>query len=775
MLNKLKSLFKRKSKKPTGEVQYSRFGIGYRLVSAFSIVTLLTVVISSVSWFSVDKLTDANKQTASNDIPSITLALKLANDTTEIAAIAPQLGSALTDEARQKNIQNLNISIQKAKSRLEELNSFVDENQALASVGANLLALEPLIAKLDSSVSTRLQMAKLREERLTQLQEFRKTLKKTASPLLIPVRMQMFNNVDEWEELLENSIEKALNGEKPEYDTGPLSQAALNAMTGQEAVFSVQSSGFLLISLLAEGALAETKKSVDDLSGNFLASIASMATPLSKLTSTNKTKFAQSLEVLFNDLLLIGSKGGPNEVIFTIRTQELEAIETAQDILRQSREIAEKLSSDASLFVSEIEQSVVTASAQNEKLAETLKMTVAIAALATVLIAIAIAWLYIARNIVKRLLMMVDSAQKLSEGDLGSSIYREGNDEIARLGYAIVGFRNAAREAKAAREAEEKERVQRDQEREQARQEQIEKDRLASEEKERLTQEAEAKKREDLNRLANEFEGSVKHLVESFSQATSNMSTISGSMSSSAGETTTLTQTVASASQLSSNSINSVASAAEQLSASITEISQQVGQAASIAGEAVSEAERSNTMITSLNEAAAKIGDVVELISDIAEQTNLLALNATIEAARAGDAGKGFAVVASEVKNLATQTAKATEEITNQIKAVQQETGNAVMAIGGISTTIGRINEINTTISAAVEEQGAATNEISRSVQQAATSANDVTANISTVNETANRTGMSATEVQEVAQKLVAEAGTLQEEVDRFLMQVRAG
>ncbi len=776
MLKKLEGLFKKQQHQTAGgEKKSGKFGIGFRLIAAFSAVTVLTVVISVISWFSFDVLTGAQDKTAKHDIPAITLALKLANDTTEIAAIAPRLGSSSSNEAREQNMGNLKASIDQAKARMAELNSFISDNKDLSAVSVDLQQLEPLLTALDSNVSDRLKYAALRQERLKQLEEFRSILGKGMSSLLIPVRMSMFKNSDAWEEILEQSIETAKSGGTPDYDTEPLKQAATNALSGQEAVFQVQSSGFLLISLLAEGALAESPESVDNLSSQFLSSISSMATPLSKVSQGNNKKFVAKFEKLFQDLLIIGSNGSEEEVIFSLRSKELASIAEANNLLGEARVIAEKLTKHANAFAGGIETSIQEANDSNQALAEQTKMTLLVAAIISVLVAVAIAWLYIARNIVRRLLMMVESARKLSEGDLEASIYREGNDEIARLGFAIVSFRDTARQAKAAQEQEEKERLRREEEKEQQRQEQIDNDRRAAEEKERLSEEAEAEKRAELNRLADEFEGSVKHLVESFSHATTEMSGISGSMTNSATETTALTETVASDSQESTSSINSVASAAEELTSSISEISQQVGQAASIAGEAVSEAERSNVMITSLNEAAAKIGDVVELISDIAEQTNLLALNATIEAARAGDAGKGFAVVASEVKNLATQTAKATEEITSQIKAVQQETGNAVTAIGGISTTIGKINEINTTISAAVEEQGAATNEISRSVQQAADSAGKVSANINTVNETAGKTGSSASEVQDVARNLASEAGTLQGQVDNFLRQIRTG
>jgi methyl-accepting chemotaxis protein len=178
--------------------------------------------------------------------------------------------------------------------------------------------------------------------------------------------------------------------------------------------------------------------------------------------------------------------------------------------------------------------------------------------------------------------------------------------------------------------------------------------------------------------------------------------------------------------------------------------------------------------VKALAEAAQKIGDVVKLINDIAGQTNLLALNATIEAARAGEAGKGFAVVASEVKSLATQTAKATEDIANQVKAIQSATGDSVAAIEGITTTITRINEIATTVASAVEEQGAATKEIARNVQQASAGTTEVSRNISGVTQAAGETGAASSQVLGAASDLAKQGETLRAEVSRFLADIRA-
>ncbi|MEH6497357.1 MAG: methyl-accepting chemotaxis protein [Pseudomonas marincola] len=775
MFKKIRNMMKKSPKTNTTEKQYSKFGIGARLISAFSIVTILTIVISVISWMAFGTLTDAQNKTADTEVPSITKALKLANDTALITALAPQLGTAQSNEERQKRIDTLALSIQTAKDRLKELNSLVPDAPALANIAASLQELEPLIVGLDDSVKERLRLTDLRRERLKQLATLRETLKKGAWPLLIPLRRKLFDNNDTLEELMENTVKTALTGSEPEYSIDKYFDTNRDLIAMQENVLNVQSSGYLLISLLAEGALADDIQGVAKLSGDFLANISSMATPISKISQIGNTKASAPLEELFETLLVIGAKGTSDELIFKIRTNELTTIATTRQFLSESRLSAEQLSDEVNGFVSNIEESMQVVNAENTVLAEQSKMALAIVAIAAVLIAIGIGWLYIARNIVMRLMMMVESAQKLSEGDLDSSIYREGKDEIARLGHAIVGFRDTARSAKLASEAEEERRKTREAEKEQQTRENIENNRKAQEEKEQFAEDAENTKRAEMGRLADEFEGSVKHLVERFSNATTEMTSISTSMTNSAGETLSLSQTVASASEISSNSINSVAAATEELSASINEISLQAGQAATIAGEAVSEAERSNKMITRLNDAAAKIGDVVDLISDIAGQTNLLALNATIEAARAGDAGKGFAVVASEVKNLATQTAKATEEITTQIKSVQNETSQAVTAIGGISETIGRINSIATTISNSVEEQGTATNEISRNVQQAADSALQVSNNITSVNQNADLTGNSASEVQTVAGKLASEASALDKEVDRFILQVRAG
>ena len=341
---------------------------------------------------------------------------------------------------------------------------------------------------------------------------------------------------------------------------------------------------------------------------------------------------------------------------------------------------------------------------------------------------------------------MTSAMGRLADGDLEVSIPGAGNeDEIGKMASAVQIFKENAIEVKRL-------------EAEQAEQERI----------------ADEKKRQMMLVMANDFEASVGGVVGTVSSAATEMQASATSLSGTAEQTSNQSNLVASAAEEASTNVQTVASAAEELSSSISEISRQVAQSTQIASAAVHEVDGANQKVQGLADAANKIGEVVALITDIADQTNLLALNATIEAARAGEAGKGFAVVASEVKNLANQTAKATEEISTQISGIQSATTQAVDAIHSIGGTINNINEITSAIAAAVEEQGAATQEIARNVEQAAAGTSEVSSNITNVNHAASETGESAQELLSAASELSVQSETLRSEVDRFLVNIRA-
>jgi len=282
------------------------------------------------------------------------------------------------------------------------------------------------------------------------------------------------------------------------------------------------------------------------------------------------------------------------------------------------------------------------------------------------------------------------------------------------------------------------------------------------------------RRKADMVKLADDFEGAVGQIVETVSSASTQLEASAGTLTSTAERAQQLTGVVATASEEASTNVQSVASATEEMASSVNEISRQVQDSARMANEAVDQARKTNDRVSELSKAAARIGDVVELINTIAGQTNLLALNATIEAARAGEAGRGFAVVASEVKALAEQTAKATGEIGQQITGIQAATQESVNAIKEISGTIEKLSEISSTIAAAVEEQGAATQEISRNVQQAAQGTQQVSSNITDVQRGASETGSASSQVLSAAQSLSRDSNRLKLEVGKFLNSVRA-
>jgi methyl-accepting chemotaxis protein len=360
------------------------------------------------------------------------------------------------------------------------------------------------------------------------------------------------------------------------------------------------------------------------------------------------------------------------------------------------------------------------------------------------MLAVTLAITLTARSIMHPMRKCVGALEAIAAGDTSVEVDYQSDDEIGKVAQAVAGYRDQVIETRAL----------------QAEQAEAEK-------------RAEKEQRKFMNRMADSFQTSVGEVVETVSSASTELQSSAEALTATSEQTSSRATSVAAASEEASTNVQTVASAAEQLSSSIGEISRQVEQSNQITRNAVDESGRVNDMMLGLAESANKVGEVVSLITDIAEQTNLLALNATIEAARAGELGKGFAVVASEVKNLANQTAHATEEISAQIGGIQGATQEAVTAIGGISETIDKMRQITSAISAAVDQQAMTTEEIARNIEQAAGGTSEVSSNIETVTQAAGETGHTAAQVLAAASEMSQQSELLNAEVSKFIAHVR--
>ncbi|MFY8094126.1 MAG: methyl-accepting chemotaxis protein [Niveispirillum sp.] len=436
---------------------------------------------------------------------------------------------------------------------------------------------------------------------------------------------------------------------------------------------------------------------------------------------------------VFKEIAPLVRAGKPAEALAYVSSRFDPAMDGLRDkALKLSDELREAVKAESGAATAEAEQS----------------RTLVLIAVAVGVVVLGGLAFYISTWTIARPVEAVTGAMaRVAGGDLSVVVPGLGrHDEIGRLATALQTFKANAVEAA----------------------------RLAEEVK-RAEARAETERRQAMAALADSFEARVMGIVDRVASAASHVNDSAGSLSASAEEALGRSGVVSAATDQTSANVQTVAASAEEMTASIGDITRQVGTSADIARAAADRATATNATIQALAAEADAIGAVVRLIAEIASQTNLLALNATIEAARAGEAGKGFAVVASEVKNLASQTAKATDDITARINAIQQATGSAVAATTEITRTIGEINEIAAEIATAVEQQDAATREIARNVQQAATGTTEIAGNIGAVREAAESTSGSAADLLASAGDLSREAEGLRRQVEAFIAQVRAG
>ncbi len=452
-----------------------------------------------------------------------------------------------------------------------------------------------------------------------------------------------------------------------------------------------------------------------------------------------------ALDPVRQSVATLVSLSSGDKSIYALRSRELATTNEANLVLSTARQFSQSLSAEVKTLVdASSAQTEISSAAAYDSLTNSRILLLSAAALGIV-IAVLIVWLYVGRVVVRRMVGIAGAMRQIAGGKLDTEIPATGGDEIGEMADALRVFRDNALEVERLRGEQEAQRVQ-----------------------------AENDRRKTMHMLAGSFEDSVGQFVEAMITAGRRLEDTAQSMSSLASDNNQRSVSAADASEQATLNVQTVAAASEEMSSSIQEIARQTEHSRGIAHEASERAQQTSGLVEKLGTTSDRIGDVVKLISDIAEQTNLLALNATIEAARAGEAGKGFAVVASEVKNLASQTGKATDEIANQIAAVQNVSAQAAVSIREIVNIIEQMGETTQSIASAISQQSAATSEIGQAASEAARRTSEVSENVRDIRESAVINSENAANVLTAAQRLAQDGGNLRDRVQDFIRELRS-
>jgi methyl-accepting chemotaxis protein len=698
--------------------RFPQMGIRGSLFAAFAIIAGMAIVISAGAGMVLRQLGDIMVDLSGRDIPRLAASLQLSAQSASLASQGPALLAARSEEALNERTKKMKETQTLTLQQLGEIIEMGADKTVVAALTETIKNIDDMIKSLGSAARERLDVAALHDKQYDALRDAQAAFVAAAGPAMLDAQTQV------------NAI---------------LGSANLSASDANEAVQTVGqlgnvvASGNLAAADLSAALSANSGDKLDDIQKEFKLAQGRLRTNLDLLHENQATK---ALREAAEKLLALGTgKTG----VFNLREKELDASDYGETILEETRKLNVGLGISVQQLVDGVRKETDASTWQARQQISFATMVMLALGAATLVGSVLFVWLYVGRNILRRIRSLQRSMQLLSDGDLESEIYQSHqSDEIASMANALQVFRESMIEGRSLSAEQDKDRV------------------------------AKAERTSRMEVRIVEFESTVRTALDSLQGAASSMQTTAQSMSATADQSSALVSAVAAAAEQTSVNVQTVSSGTEELSSSISEIGRQVVTSAEIARKAVDEAGETDATMQGLADNAGRISVVVDLIQTIASQTNLLALNATIEAARAGEAGRGFAVVASEVKSLANQTAKATDEIRQQIVSMQEVTTSAVSAIRNISSTIGEINDVTTAIAAAVEEQGAATREIARNIQHAAGGTSEVSSNIVGVSSASSEAGAAASEVLSASDALRREADVLRAEIDAFLSNIRA-
>ncbi|WP_050424225.1 methyl-accepting chemotaxis protein [Bradyrhizobium tropiciagri] len=699
-------------------IHLPQMGVRGSLFAAFAVIAAMALVISAGAGIVLHQLGGTMSDLSGRDIPRLAASLQLSAQSASLAAQGPGLLAVQSEDALNDRTKKVQEVAQQTNAKLGEIIELGADKSVVSALQENVKNTDEATKSLISAARERLEVGALRDKQYNALRKAQGSFVSAAGPAMLDAQTRL------------NAI---------------LASAEVSADDATEAartvgqISNVMSIGNLMAADMTAALSANSSETLDAIEAEFKKGRERIKSNLDDLP--NNPAIVAVRDTAQKLLVLGEGKTG----VFKVRQKELDSIDYGQTILEETRKLNVGLGISVQQLVDAV-QKETDASTFQARQQISLATTVMIGLGALTLVgSFLFVWLYVGRNILRRIRGLQRSMQLLSDGDLDTEIPQSRQrDEIAVMADALQVFRESMIESRELTENQNKDRS------------------------------AKAERASRMETQITTFESTVRTALGSLQTAANSMQSTAQSMSATADQSSALVNAVASAAEETSVNVQTVSAGTEELSSSIQEISRQVVTSAEIARKAVEEASATDSTMQGLADNAARISVVVDLIQTIASQTNLLALNATIEAARAGEAGRGFAVVASEVKNLASQTAKATEEIRQQIVSMQEVTTTAVSAIRNISSTIGEINDVTTAIAAAVEEQGAATREIARNIQHAAGGTSEVSSNIVGVSTASAEAGAAAGEVLSASDALRREADVLRSEIDGFLSNIRA-